>query len=198
LRPRPAEPVVSTQPESARRHRLDAEEPAPTRRRSFLGGRGRKLVAASVAAVAVASLGGLIVTNTQLEQQRNAETAQAQGLSELIAELDRPGSRHALLTDPETGATVAALLVNDTERQVYTVGLPANPGDQVYVAWGLKDGSDPVPLGVFDVAAADQGVRTVGSDPEADDFSGYAISIEPGRVAPASPTTVVANGQVAI
>ncbi|MDN5747932.1 MAG: anti-sigma factor [Pseudonocardia sp.] len=189
-------------PAPARRHRLDAEDASSPSRparwiRAWTGSRGRRLVAASLAVVAVLSVGGLVVRTTQLEQQRDAETAQAQGLSELIGQLGEPGSRHALLTDSDTGAIVAAVLVSDGERQVYSVGLPANPADSTYVAWGQNPGADPVPLGAFDVDAADQGMRTIGSTAEAGKFTGYAISLEPGRVPPASPTRVVASGQVA-
>lgn len=193
----PADPSVPS-----RRHRFDVEDATPRPRAWRLGSwtssRGRRLVATSLAVVAVISVGGLAVRTTQLEQQRDAETAQAQGLSELIGRLDEPGSQHALLVDATTGATVAAVLVTDGARQVYTVGLPANPGDSVYVAWGQNPGAAPVPLGVFDVAAADHGMRSIGSGAEAEDFAGFAISIEPGRVAPASPTRVVASGQVAV
>ncbi len=201
LLPRPVEPVPEAPSEPSRRHRLDAEQPAPPSRRSFLGaraGRGRRLVAASLVVVAAVSLGGLIVTNSQLQQQRDAGAVQAQSLSQLVEQLDRPGSRLALLADPESGATLAALVVTGRERQVYPVALPANSDDTIYVAWGINAGADPVPLDAFDITAADQGVRTVGSAAEADDFSGYAISIEPGRVAPVSPSEVVASGQVAI
>ncbi len=201
LRPRTSQesaPVVSA---PGRRLRLDAEDATPPRKRRFTSwgsSRGRRLVAASLAAVAVLSVGGLAVRTTQLEQQRDAEISQAQGLSELIAQMGEPGSQHALLVD-SAGATVAAVLVRDGQRQVYTVDLPANGDESVYVAWGKRaDGSAPVPLGAFDVAAADQGLRTVGSVAEAEDFAGYAISIEPGRVAPATPTQVVASGQVAV
>lgn len=201
LRPRtsPEDPPPVEPP--GRRLRLDAEDATPSRARRFAswgGGRGRRLVAASLAAVAVLSVGGLVVRTTQLEQQRDAEIAQAQGLSELIGQLGEPGSRHALLVDSTTGATVAAVVVHDGQRQVYTVDLPANGSDNIYVAWGINPGADPVPVGTFDVAAADQGPRTVGSTAEAEEFAQYAISIEPGHTAPASPTQVVASGQVAV
>jgi hypothetical protein len=40
-------------------------------------------------------------------------------------------------------------------------------------------------------------LRTVGSDQTGlDDYSAYAISIEPGRQAPSLPTEVVASGEV--
>lgn len=189
---------VPARPGDGRRHRLDAEDRSGRRpRRSWLSSRGRRLVAASLAVVAVVAVGGLAVRATQLEQQRDAESAQAQGLSELIAQLDEPGSRHALLAAADN-STVAAVLLANGERQVYTLGLAANARDRIYVLWGIGSDARPVPLGTFDVDRADQGLRTVGSAAEAEDYAQYAISIEPGRVAPASPTDVVASGQVEI
>ncbi|MHA6781699.1 anti-sigma factor domain-containing protein [Pseudonocardia saturnea] len=194
----PAPVPAPARPGDGRRHRLDAEERSGGRpRRSWLSSRGRRLVAASLAVVAVVAVGGLVVRATQLEQQRDAESAQAQGLSELIAQLDEPGSRHALLAAADD-STVAAVLLANGERQVYTLGLAANARDRIYVLWGIGSDARPVPLGTFDVDRADQGLRTVGSAAEAEDFAQYAISIEPGRVAPASPTEVVASGQVEI
>lgn len=201
LRPRTSPEAAPAPGRPGRRLRLDAEEATPPRTRRFASwgsSRGRKLLAASLAAVAVLSVGGLVVRTTQLEQERDAEISQAQGLSELIGQLGEPGSQHALLVDATTGATVAAVLVRDGRQQVYTVDLPANGRDNIYVAWGINPGAPPVPLGAFDVATADQGLRTVGSAAEAEEFAQYAISIEPGQVAPASPTQVVASGQVAI
>jgi len=192
--PSPAVPVDGC------RHRLDVEDRSgrrPARASSWLRPRGRKLVAASLAVAAVIAVGGLSIRAGQLEQQRDAESAQAQGLSELIAQLDDPGSRHALLASAD-GATVAAVLLSDGRRQVYTLGLGPNAQNRIYVLWGLRADNVPVPLGAFDIASADQGLRTVGSNGEADDFVKYAISIEPGRVAPASPTEQVASGQVEI
>ena len=187
---------VPPYPSDGRRHRLDEEDRAG-RRPSWFGSRGRKLVAASLAVVAVLSVGGLAVRATQLEQQRDAESAQAQGLSELIARLDEPGARHAMLESADN-STVAAVLLHGGQRQVYTLGLAANPHDHTYVLWGIKRDAAPVPLGTFDVATADQGARPVGSAPETEDFAQYAISIEPGREAPSSPTEVVASGQVEV
>lgn len=197
--PRPAPVPEQGFPSDGRRHRLDEEDRSGRRPRSaWLSGRGRRLVAASLVLVAAVSVGGLAVRAGQLEQQRDAESAQAQGLSELIAQLDQPGTRHALLESADQ-STVAAVLLAGGERQVYTLGLAANARDRTYVLWGIRpDSAPPVPLGTFDVDTADQGVRAVGSAAEADDFAQYAISLEPGRVAPASPTEVVASGQVEI
>lgn len=195
-------PRASEVPSS--RHRLDTEASRnlamPGSTGSWWGRRGRQLVGASLVVVTALAVGGLVVRTNQLEQQRDAESAQAQSLSGLINQLDEPGARHALLAtiaDPTT--VVAAILLVDGERQVYTLGLPANGADFVYVVWGTGGPAGaPVPLGTFDVAHADQGLRTVGSVAASEDFPGYAISIEPGRVAPAVPTTVVASGEVGV
>ena len=142
------------------------------------------------------AVGGLGVRTIYLEQERVTQTAQAQAITELLRQLDRPGSEYAVMA-AEDGSTAAAVLVTEGERRVFTVGLPANEAErETYVLWGLRAGSDPQPLGTFDVAPADRGVRTVGSGDEASGFGQYAISREPGRVAPASPSSVVASGQV--
>jgi anti-sigma factor RsiW len=54
----------------------------------------------------------------------------------------------------------------------------------------------PRPLGTFDVTEQAPSVRSVPSSPEAVPYAGFAVSLEPGRTAPASPTRVVASGQV--
>lgn len=194
--PEPTPVPVPPYPSDGRRHRLDEEDRAG-RRPSWLSSRGRKLVAASLAVVAVLSVGGLAVRAAQLEQQRDAESAQAQGLSELIERLDEPGTKHAMLAGADN-TMVAAVLLDSGERQVYSLGLEANPHDHTYVLWGIKPDTAPVPLGTFDVATADRGSRPVGSASETEDFAQYAISIEPGREAPSSPTIVVASGQVEV
>lgn len=212
LRPRPPQPATADAPEpdapepeasepaaAPRLHRLDAEDAGSARRGWFgPGSRGRRLVAASLAVAAAVAIGALTVRTNQLEQQRDAESAQAQSLSRLLSELGEPDSRYALLTDANTGATVAAVLVDDGQRQVYSVALPANAPDTVYVAWGLTAGGEAVPLGAFDVARTEEGPLPVGPADDAEDFPQYAVSIEPGRVAPTTPTVVVASGQVAV
>ena len=84
-----------------------------------------------------------------------------------------------------------------TGSQVVASGLPVNDShDQVYVLWGMQDDL-PQPLGTFDVVTPQTDLRTVGSSATGlDDYSGYAISIEPGRQAPSFPTDVIGQGEV--
>jgi|GEM_PF-726225 len=173
--------------------------PRASRAGWFSGRRGR-LMASSLALVGVLTVGGLAVYTAQLQTQRDAEQSQAQGIVDFVAELGRPGVRHALLAAAPDAPTVAAVLVTDGQRRVFTIGLTSNDaGRTVYVLWGIRAGSSvPEAVGTFDVATADQGVRTVGSGGSADEFVTYAISLEQGVIAPAAPSAVLAQGQVSL
>lgn len=117
--------------------------------------------------------------------------------SRASSQLQRPGAKTAMLTPPN-GAPVAAVVVADGERKLITVGMMPNPtSTHTYVLWGIST-APPQALDAFDVTQGTTGPRRVGSADEADSFTGYAISLEPGRSAPASPSQVVASGQVQI
>lgn len=163
--------------------------------RSGLSRRGR-FVAASLVVAGLVAIGGLTAYSAQLTQQRDATVAQAQTLAEIVTQLDRPGAQHATLVD-SVGRVLAAVVVLDGKRTLVTsADLPANAADRdTYVVWGLGQ-ARPQAIGTFDVLAAGTDVRTVGPEVPADAFSGYAISIEQGRSAPVSPSTVVAVGQL--
>jgi anti-sigma-K factor RskA len=195
--PSEPEPVRAARPAEPGSHRRGRAGSGPSRppRASDRPRRGRRLVAAAVALVGVLAIGGLTVRTAQLQQQRDTEIAQTQTVTDLLGQLGRPGTRYALLAG-DGGPTVAAVVVVDGERRVYSLGLPANSVDKdTYVLWGLPAAGDPRPLGTFDVAGGAPGARAVGA-PGQDAFTKYAISIEPGRAAPATPTKVVAVGNV--
>ncbi len=160
------------------------------------GSRARRLVAAGLAVAAVLAIGVLGVRTGQLAQERDAETVQAQSLTELVRAIGEPDARYALLDDQTTGAPVAAVVLDDGERRVYPVGLAPNGEDALYVAWGLTESGAAVPLAGFDVLPAGQGPVPVGSASGDQDFPQYAVSLEPGRDVPDTPSTVVAIGQV--
>lgn len=197
--PQAAQPPATPEPatDRARRGGTDRRLTRPAGRRTRPSARTWRLAAAALALVGVLTVGGLAVRTAQLEQQRDAAVSQAQSVADLMAQLDEPGVSHAVLAAHD-GTTVGAVLVADGQRRFVTVGLPPNAVEhETYVLWGIRNGT-PVPLGTFDVGTADPGMQTLGSPSEAGTFSGYAISIEPGRVAPATPTDVVAQGRVEI
>jgi anti-sigma-K factor RskA len=194
--PRPTEaPAVPTRRDTG----LGRTRPADNRPRRGAGWtrRGRRLVAGALALVAVLAIGGLAVRNAQLEAQRDAQIAQAQNLENLIDQFGRPGVEHALLARDD-GTTIAAVVVENGRQQVFPIGMPANAVDRdTYVLWGIADGANPEPLGTFDVTGNDERPLSVGSAPGSSSYAAYAISLEPGRTAPAVPTEVVAKGVVA-
>jgi Anti-sigma-K factor rskA len=156
--------------------------------------RARVLVAAAAAAVVIA-VAGLGTYTVQVQQQRDALAAQAQALAAIVTQLDAPGSAHATLST-DSGQPVAAVLVTAAGRTVVTAGLsPNDTSDSTYVVWGLDDGG-PRPLGVFDVTAGGPGVHEIGTAGDGPPFAAYAVSLEPGRSMPATPTDVVASGPV--
>lgn len=158
----------------------------------------RRLVAGALALVAVLAIGGLAARNAQLEAERDAQIVQAQNLEHLLDQFDRPGVEHALLAR-EDGSTIAAVVVENGRPQVFPIEMPANATDrETYVLWGVAEGANPAPLGTFDVTGNDEGLLGLGSPARAsENYAAYAISLEPGRTAPAVPTQVVASGPVA-
>jgi hypothetical protein len=163
------------------------------------GRRRRRLVVAALAlaaVVGVAGVGGLAAYAVQVQQERDAQIAQSQALADVLVQVGRPGTTHATLAT-SGGEPVGAVVTTPTARMVVTDGLPANDrGTSIYVLWGIGT-TPPQPIGTFDVEAAPEpGVHQLGPAGAGQPFLGYAISLEPGRSAPASPTTVVASGQV--
>ncbi|GHE12965.1 anti-sigma factor [Klenkia taihuensis] len=149
------------------------------------------LVAAGVAAVL-----GLGAWNVALTQDRDAARATAASQASMMSALLAPGQMSVARMESD-GHTVATVVAHDGQAQVVTDGMSANDTtDSTYVLWGLTD-DGAVPLGTFDVVSDATDLRTVGSDATGlDDYSAYAISLEPGRSAPIQPTDVVARGQV--
>ncbi|WP_271214857.1 anti-sigma factor, partial [Pseudonocardia halophobica] len=160
--------------------------------------RGRVVAVAAAALVAVAAIAGLGVYSAQLKAERDAEAARAQGVVAMLREMARPGTTHAFLAPEEGGPMVAAVLSRDSEQMVMPVDLPANGADRVYVLWGLPAEGTPAALGTFDVRGGATGMQSVGSSAGGAGYAQFAISIEPGRVAPASPSQVVASGRAEI
>ncbi|PRY50622.1 anti-sigma-K factor rskA [Geodermatophilus tzadiensis] len=150
------------------------------------------LVAAAVAAIL--ALGTwVVVLGAARDDARSLATEQAEVLESLL----QPGRAAIAPVVDDDGAAVATVVARDGRLQVVTDGLTVNDSsDSTYVVWGVA-GETPVPLGTFDVVSSQTDLRTVGSASTGlDDYEGYAISIEPGRQAPAEPSDVVASGQV--
>jgi hypothetical protein len=149
------------------------------------------LVAAAVAAVL--SLGAWTVA---VIDDRDAAQATAAEQERMLEGLLAPG-RATIAPVSHDGHAVATVVAREHGAQVVATGLPVNDRhDSTYVVWGMVDGL-PQALGTFDVVTPQMDLRPVGSSATGlDDYSEYAISIEPGRQAPSFPTEVVGKGQV--
>ncbi len=150
------------------------------------------LVAAAVAAILALGTWN-VVLGTARDDARTVAAEQAQVLDALL----QPG-RAAIAPLSDDGRSVATVVARDGQLAVVTQGLAVNDSsDSTYVVWGVADDDQPVALGAFDVVSPRTDLRTIGSATTGlDDYDVYAISIEPGRQAPAEPSDTVATGQV--
>jgi hypothetical protein len=149
----------------------------------------RALVAAGLAAIVGLGIWDVVLTNDRRQLQTT--------VAEQSAFMDSLFSDGETTVAPMThrGDMVAMMVARDGEVGVVPAALKANDAqNSTYVLWGLGDGG-PTALGTFDVDRPQLKVETVGS-PQTDlgGFSGYGISLEPGRQAPPSPTEIVAQG----
>jgi anti-sigma-K factor RskA len=157
----------------------------------------RRVLPHALVAAAVAAVLALGAWNVVLSSEREEARTVAAERGEMLASLLVPGRATIapLVADDEQVATVVA---RDGQVQVVAEGLPVNDSSSdTYVVWGVPGDGDPVALGTFDVVSRQMDLRTVGSTATGlDDYSAYAVSIEPGREAPATPSEIVANGTV--
>jgi anti-sigma-K factor RskA len=165
-----------------------SSDPRPLWRR-----RMPQLLVAAAAAVILGLGAWNVVVSTS---RQDAQTAAAQE-RQMINELLTPGQATiAPVSDPH-GQVMATVVARRGQVQVVSWDLPKNDAQtHTYVVWGMR-GTSPVALGTFDVVSTQTDLRTVGS-PQAgiDGFDAFAVSLEPGRKAPSTPTDVVAYGQV--
>lgn len=154
--------------------------------------RYRMLAAAASVLLVVASV-TLGIRVVQLDGERDQAERQATALAERIAD---PGSVRVPLVAPD-GVAKGVVLADGDEVVMVSTDLPVNRvSDQIYVLWGFRDDAPTAIVG-FDVLADARVPDVVPSATGAENFTGYAVTLEPGRHTPATPTTdVIAIGQV--
>lgn len=165
------------------------------RRRSRL----RALIRGASVAAALALVVGLGVWNVELRSERQDAQQQVVAQGEALDQLDESGVyRIAPLRDVDNNRRVGQVVVHNDAATVLADGLvPNDEQAQTFVLWGMSDAVAPVPLGTFDVETGGLDVRNVSSMTTGlDAYGGYAISLEPGRSAPLTPTDIVATGTV--
>ncbi len=154
---------------------------------------GRALTAAAVVAlVAVAGVLGARVV--QLDAERDRVAGELNNISQLVERMAEADTRTAALAGPD-GRPMALLVAGSDRITVMPIGLAPTAESKSYVLWGLGTGA-PVALDAFDVQADSQVSHTVSSVPRVEAFSAFAVSLEPGETLPATPSDVVATGEV--
>jgi len=157
--------------------------------------RYRMLAAAASMVLVVASV-GLGIRVVQLDGERDQAERQVVALSDVVDRVADPGSAKVSLIAPD-GRTKGFVLAGRDDVVVVPTELPVNRvSDQIYVLWGLRHDA-PTALRGFDVSDNVPVPDAVPSAAEAEQFTAYAVTLEPGRQAPAAPTTdIIAMGQV--
>ncbi|XVV06719.1 anti-sigma factor domain-containing protein [Actinosynnema sp. CA-248983] len=153
-----------------------------------------RLLAAAAAVVLLAGvvLGGVRIA--QLDDQLADQQQQVALLDQALRMAADPSTNRAVLRS-ESGDKRAVLLSAAGEAMVIETTLaPNNAAEQVYVMWGAST-PEPVALATFDVKAG-SGLERLNWSTEAHKHQVFAISLEPGRAAPAKPTNKLASGQV--
>jgi hypothetical protein len=150
--------------------------------------------AAAVILVAAATVLGVEVV--QLNGALDQASRQVTAMSEAMQRAADPAAIRVPLVASD-GQAVGMVLASRDQVAVIATRLPGNQvEDHTYVLWGLTSGT-PIALAAFDVTPQAPGLHPVPTATGTGNFTGYAVSLEPGRRAPVLPTDVLAKGQVA-
>jgi anti-sigma-K factor RskA len=181
--------VAAAESSPSRRAAVPRPRPGPPVR--------RRVLAVGLVAASIATIIGLGVWNVVLTSTREEAVRAAAEQSAVLEEVLQPGVQVMARMTDEDGVPMATLVARDGRMRVVTQGLSVNDDTaETYVLWGLEGGT-PVVLGAFDVERSRTDVQTVGSGPAGvGPFEAYAVSLEPGREPPATPSEVVAIGQI--
>jgi Anti-sigma-K factor rskA len=156
--------------------------------------RWRRAIPVGLVAAAVAAIVGLGVWNVVLASDRQELQSTVAQQSAFMDSLFADGEA-TVAPMTHRGEMVAMMVARDDEMGIVPAALSANDAhDTTYVLWGLGEGA-PTALATFDVERPQLKVQTVGSEKtDLSGFSGFGISLEPGRQAPSIPTDIVAQG----
>jgi hypothetical protein len=170
-----------------RRDRRSRTGRSKTARVSWVLTAAAAVVAVVMSAVAVSAV-----------HSRNDQRSVSASRAQVISAITSGGSARVVALRTDGGSTVATVVAHKDSVAVVPNGIEANSKTTSYVLWGIASAtSAPVALGVFDVAGGGEQATQVGSDSRGyAGFTTFAISHEPGHTPPASPSTIVATGQV--
>lgn len=169
---------------------------APTPLRPQHGRRTGRVLLAAAAALAVLAGGGYLgVRVNQLSGEVTAAQSRSDDLAKALSLAADPSTNRAVLRT-DSGDEVAIVLSNPTTGAVLPMNLKPNDSGHVYVVWGASTKA-PVALAMFDVRAGSTTPQLLAWSVDAHKHTTFAVSLEPGRQLPATPSQVLAGGQVA-
>lgn len=194
LRARLMEQIEHT-PQDLPAHRPRHAAPTPLRRPQHRRRTGHMALAAAAAIAVLATGGYLGVRVNQLSTEVAASTERVNSLNKALGLAADPTTNRALLRTP-SGEPLAVVLSSPNSGTVVPLNLKANDAGHVYVIWGTST-KQAVPLAMFDVRAASTDPQPLAWSSDAHQHKSFAVSLEPGRALPATPSDVLAGGQVA-
>lgn len=156
--------------------------------------RPRLVLAMAAALVAVLALG---TWNVALQRESGRTGTVAAERAQVLRLLEQPDSRSVSLVAVD-GAARGTMVMADDKAWLVLDGVEANDrSNSTFVLWGLS-GAEAVPVTTFDLTQSGLDVVDLGAVPKAlQGSTGVAVSLEKGRVAPASPSNRVATGTIA-
>jgi hypothetical protein len=116
-----------------------------------------------------------------------------------LAACGQPGACPEVpLTGTEAHQTTAQVIITAGSAWLLASGLPANDAkSQIYVLWQITAAHAPLPVGSFDIRpGASQPIKVGRLAASYNGTKAFAVSLEHGRAIPASPSHVVAQGQL--
>jgi len=158
---------------------------------------GTALVGIAAGLVAVIGLG---VWNTNLRaniEVQNAAIARMERAGELEAD---PSTVRVILTSGALASGADAhgtALLRGSQAYVLVRGLPANTADSIYVLWYRDSQGGFHAVNTFDIRESDHvNVVEATLDRPIDRIAGIAVSREPGRTAPTTPSSALVQGSI--
>lgn len=157
----------------------------------------RRLSEVAGAFVLVVAVAIGVTGYNHMRNQNDRANQVAAERSATIQQLVRDSSV-ATLADSTTGKPVAHVVNQNGKLEVVNDGLSVNDRqNSEYALWAIYGPRGPKLVGTFDVRQGDLGVQSVASVPAGfHNVTAMAVSKEPGRGRPTSPTTIKAMGAV--
>lgn len=183
----PSEPVTAQSGSDAAPVDLSAARSRRSAHRRRATPPGRWLVSMAAAAALVLSMG---VWNVALHRDKSASEQRADSLAAAVRAFEGPATQRIDLKGSDGRAVAVAMVRSDGTVALVVDGLARNDrSSSTYVLWQQSSAGRMLPVGAFDVTGG--GVQVVSDLRTAVNagLKGLAVTREPGRTAPAAPST---------